>query len=126
MKKELIIASFALSGLVNAQCDKKCSYDALPDGTITHVEGCSENITEIFEPSGNNYKDIFNRVKTKHCSLRHCLIIISDKDTICWNHSKKTKRIIKRQLRKNSNWFSHYQFDRPEGSPFQQDESNTN
>ena len=43
---------------------------------------------------------IFNRVKTKHCSLRHCLILIANNDTICWNHSKKTKRIIKRQLRK--------------------------
>ena len=118
MKKELLIASFALSGLVSAQCNMKCSYDAHPDGTITHIEGCNENITEVFESSTNNYKDIFNRVKTKHCSLRHCLILIANNDTICWNHSKKTRRKIKKQLKKNNNWFDQNLLESPEGSPF--------
>ena len=124
MKKELLIASFALSGLVSAQCNMKCSYDAPPDGTITHIEGFNENITEVFESSANNYKDIFNRVKTKHCSLRHCLILIANNDTICWNHSKKTRRKIKKQLKKNNNWFDQYLLERPEGSPFKPDNTN--
>jgi len=88
MIKKLLITSVALSGLVDAQCNKKCSYDRLPNGTITHVEGCNENITEMFESSATNYEDIFNKTKTKKCKIKKCLILIANGDTICWNHPR--------------------------------------
>tara|TARA_R100000152_G_C6748001_1_gene171578 strand:+ start:787 stop:1149 length:363 start_codon:yes stop_codon:yes gene_type:complete len=117
MKNKLLIASFALSGLVSAQCNMKCSYDRLPDGTITHIEGCNENITEMFESSATNYEDIFNRNKTKNCRIKSCLILIANGDTICWNHSKKAKTLIKKQIKEKGS-FNHYQYDRPDGSPY--------
>ena len=90
MKKKLLAISIIASGLAYAQSSSDEIYD-----------------------------QIFNRNKTKYCkSVKQCLILIAKGDTICWNHSKKTKREIKKQLRKNKNWFSHYQFERPEGSPF--------
>ena len=119
--KKLLIASFALSGLVNAQCNKKCSYDKLPDGTITHIEGCNENITEMFESSATNYEDIFNRNSTKNCKIKSCLILIANGDTMCWKHSKKARKIIKEQIEEDG-YFNHYQYERPIGSPYPWDE----
>ena len=124
MKNKLLIASFALSGLVSAQCNMKCSYDRLPDGTITHIEGCNENITEMFELHSNddeyihpNYIKIFNKVKTNECKLKSCLIVIANGDTICWNHSKKAEILIEKQIKEKGS-FNHYQYDRPDGSPY--------
>tara|TARA_R110002020_G_scaffold209016_1_gene414886 strand:- start:537 stop:782 length:246 start_codon:yes stop_codon:yes gene_type:complete len=42
MRNKLIIASFMLSGIVNAQCDKKCGYNKDKKGIITHIKTCNE------------------------------------------------------------------------------------
>ena len=43
--RKLLIASFALSGLVNAQCNMKCGYNQDENGNTVHIKKC------------NNYKD---------------------------------------------------------------------
>ena len=40
--KKLLIASFALSGLVNAQCNMKCGYNQDENGNTVHIEKCNE------------------------------------------------------------------------------------
>ena len=40
--KKLLIASFALSGLVNAQCNMKCGYNQDENGNTIHIEKCNE------------------------------------------------------------------------------------
>ena len=42
MVKKLLIASIAFSGIVGAQCNKKCSYNKDEKGIITHVTSCNE------------------------------------------------------------------------------------
>tara|TARA_R100000234_G_scaffold110960_1_gene83652 strand:- start:1461 stop:1727 length:267 start_codon:yes stop_codon:yes gene_type:complete len=42
MKNKLIIASFALSGLVSAQCNYKCGYNQDENGNTVHLEQCNE------------------------------------------------------------------------------------
>lgn len=42
MRNKLVIASLALSGLVSAQCDYKCSYNKDKNGNITHINKCNE------------------------------------------------------------------------------------
>ena len=48
MRNKLIIASFALSGLVSAQCNMKCGYNQDENGNTVHIKKCNEfnnNIT---------------------------------------------------------------------------------
>ena len=40
--RKLLIASFALSGLVNAQCNMKCGYNQDENGNTVHIEKCNE------------------------------------------------------------------------------------
>jgi len=42
MVKKLLIASIAFSGMVSAQCNKKCSYNKDEKGIITHITTCNE------------------------------------------------------------------------------------
>ena len=42
MKNKLIIASFALSGLVSAQCNYKCCYNQDENGNTVHLKQCNE------------------------------------------------------------------------------------
>ena len=88
MKKKLLIASIITSGLTYAQSN-----------------------------SDKIYSHIFDRNKTKECKINSCLILIVNKDTICWNHSEKAREIIKKEV-KERGCFNHYQYERPEGSPY--------
>ena len=111
MRNKLIIASFALSGLVSAQCNMKCGYNQDENGNTVHIKRCNEyNSDEI-------YDQVFNRNRTKNCKINSCLILIVNKDTICWNHSKEAREIIKKEM-KEKGCFNHYQYKRPSGSPY--------
>ena len=48
---------------------------------------------------------------------RKFLIIITNNDTICWNHDKKAKKLAYEQIKEKGS-FNHYQYDRPDGSPY--------
>ena len=109
--KKLLIASFALSGLVNAQCNMKCGYNQDENGNTVHIKKCNEY------KSGEVYDQVFNRSKTKHCKINSCLILIVDEDTICWNHSTEAREIIKERI-KEDGYFNHYEYERPIGSPY--------
>ena len=66
----------------------------------------------------DNYEDVFHRNKTKYCkSVKQCLILIAKGDTICWNHSKKAKKLVCEQIKEKGS-FNHYQYERPYGSPY--------
>ena len=109
MRNKLIIASFALSGLVSAQCNYKCGYNQDENGNTVHFKQCNEY---------NEYEHVFNRNKTKYCkNIKQCLIIIANNDTICWNHSKKAKKLAYEQIKEKGS-FNHYQYERPNGSPY--------
>ena len=58
MKKKLLIASFALSGLVNAQCDYKCSYNQDENGNTIHLKQCGEYIDSV-KVHKNTLKEMF-------------------------------------------------------------------
>ena len=111
MKNKLIIASFALSGLVSAQCNYKCGYNQDENGNTVHLKQCNEYKND------ETYERVFNENKTKECEINNCLILIVNNDTICWNHSKKAKQIIKKEI-KEKGYFNHYQYERPSGSPY--------
>ena len=115
MKKKLLIMSFALSVLVSAQCNQKCGYNQDENGNTIHIKTCN---VEIGFQQWNNYKKIFERNKTRRChNVRYCLLVINENDTICWNHDRRVKKIIKKQLNNNGK-INHYQFKRPIGSPY--------
>ena len=89
MKKKLLAISIIASGLACAQSSSDEIYD-----------------------------QVFNRNKTKYCkNVKQCLILIAKGDTICWNHSKKAKKLAYEQIKEKGS-FSHYQYERPYGSPY--------
>ena len=110
MKKKLLIASVALSGLVGAQCTSKCGYNQDADGNTVHIKACNEFMYQ-------EYVNIFDRAKTDNCKLPSCLIIINNGDTLCWNHDDRAEVLRQEQLEED-NSFSHYQYERPDGTPY--------
>tara|TARA_Y100000361_G_C10996926_1_gene257214 strand:+ start:270 stop:608 length:339 start_codon:yes stop_codon:yes gene_type:complete len=110
MRNKLLIASVALSGLMSAQCNYKCGYNQDENGNTVHLKQCNEY--------KETYQDVFNKHKTDKCQIAMCLILIVNNDTICWNHDKKAVKEVQKQLGKNGDWYSHHQFERPEGSPY--------
>ena len=44
MKNKLLIASFALSGLVNAQCNYKCGYNQDENGNTVYNDPDNGNV----------------------------------------------------------------------------------
>ena len=49
------------------------------------------------------------------------MILIANGDTMCWNHSKKAREIIKERIEEDG-YFNHYEYERPIGSPYPWDE----
>tara|TARA_Y100001963_G_scaffold25362_1_gene34408 strand:+ start:934 stop:1176 length:243 start_codon:yes stop_codon:yes gene_type:complete len=69
MRNKLIIASFMLSGIVNAQCDKKCGYNKDKKGIITHIKTCNEykklEQDKLFDSIYSKPKSITLLIKSK-------------------------------------------------------------
>jgi hypothetical protein len=42
MKNKFLIISLAISGIVSAQCNKKCGYNKDEKGIVTHITTCNE------------------------------------------------------------------------------------
>ena len=59
MKNKLIIASFALSGLVNAQCNYKCGYNQDENGNTVHLEQCNEFVSDSITINKKTLKEIY-------------------------------------------------------------------
>ena len=105
MKKKLLIASFALSGLVSAQCNMKCSYNQDENGNTIHIEKCNEypdggllvkmERTQEYEFIHPKYVNLFNKVKTDSCCISKCLLVIreTEKDTTCMQHTPKINHL---------------------------------
>ena len=83
MKNKLLIASFAISGLMGAQCSINCDYD----------KSKYKNKMHEYEAVHPRYVGIFNRVKTDKCCMTHCILTIREfvyyeNDTVCLKHDK--------------------------------------
>jgi hypothetical protein len=57
--KKLLIASFALSGLVNAQCNMKCGYNQDENGNTVHIKKCNEFVSDSITISKETLKEMY-------------------------------------------------------------------
>ena len=112
MRKKLLIASVALSGLVSAQCTSrydyddglvkdsikcnyKCGYNEDKNGNTIHLSQCGLLVkmerTQEYEYIHPDYVKLYNRVKTEQCDISKCLLVIreEEKDTVCMEHTSQ-------------------------------------